>query len=271
VIDAHVHIWRLGRNGCTWPPPELAAIHRDFGLDDVAATIAGTGVEQVVLVQSQESEEDSAWLLGEAAAAPIVAGVVGWIDGAAPDPAARLARLQGRGPLAGVRVMAQDRPAEWLAGPALHGQFRALTDRELSLDLLVRPHHLAGCATLAGAFPDLRVIIDHAAKPPIASNGLCAWREAIAPAADRANMMCKLSGLITEAAPGAAIETLGPYVEAALSLFGAERLVWGSDWPVITLNGGYGAWLDFARTVIPSRHHDAVFGGNARIFYRLAT
>lgn len=270
MIDAHVHIWRLGRNGCTWPPPELAAIHRDFGRDDVAATIAGTGVEQVVLVQSQESEEDSAWLLGEAAAAPIVAGVVGWIDGAAPDPAARLIGLLHKGPLVGVRLMAQDHPAEWLADPALHDQCRALADRELSLDLLVRPHHLPGCIALAEAFPELRMIIDHAAKPLIAGDGFAAWREAIAPAADRANMMCKLSGLITEAAPGAAIETLAPYVEAALSLFGPERLVWGSDWPVITLNGGYGAWLDFARAVIPTCHHEAVFGGNARACYRLA-
>lgn len=270
MIDAHVHIWRLGRNGCAWPTPDLAAIHRDFGLADVAATLAGIGVDRVVLVQSQESEDDTAWLLAEAAAAPIAAGVVGWIEGAAIDPAARLARLKRQGPLVGVRLMAQDRPAAWLADPALHGQLRALADLGLSLDLLVRPPHLPGCAALADAFPGLRMIVDHCAKPPIAQDGLAAWREGVAPAAERPNMMCKLSGLITEAAPGAAMESLAPYAGAALDLFGPERLVWGSDWPVILLNGAYRDWLDLSRAVIPAQHHDAVFGGNARRFYGLA-
>jgi L-fuconolactonase len=270
VIDAHVHIWRLGRNGCVWPAPDLAAIHRDFGLDDVARTVANTGVDRIVLVQSQESEEDTAWLLAEAAASPLVAGVVGWIDGAATDPASRIAALQTQGPLAGLRVMAQDRPAEWLTDPALHGQFRALAEAGLALDLLVRPQHLAGCVMLAGAFPGLRMIIDHLAKPRIANDGLAAWREAIAPAAERPNLLCKLSGLITEAAPGAAMATLAPYVEAALDLFGPERLVWGSDWPVITLNGAYSDWLGLARSIIPERHHAGVFGGNASAFYGIA-
>lgn len=270
MIDAHVHIWRLGRNGCAWPTPDLAAIHRDFGLGDAAATIAETGVDRVVLVQSQESEEDSAWLLAEAAASPSVAGVVGWIDGAAADPVARIARLQELGPLVGLRVMAQDRPAAWLADPALKGQFAALADMGLSLDLLVRPQHLACCAALADAFPGLRMIVDHLAKPLIAHDDLAAWREGMAPVAERANMMCKLSGLITEAASGAEMATLAPYVEAALDLFGPERLVWGSDWPVINLNGDYSEWLGLARSVVPPRHHAAVFGGNACAFYGIA-
>lgn len=270
MIDAHVHIWRLGRNGCTWPTPDLAAIHRDFGLGEVAATIAGTGVDRVVLVQSQESEDDSAWLLAEAAASPLVAGVVGWIDDAASDPALRIARWRKLGPLVGLRAMAQDRPAEWLARPALHGQFRALAEGGLSLDLLVRPQHLPACLAVADAFPDLSMIIDHLAKPSIANDGLTAWRDAIAPAAERANMFCKLSGLITEAAPGAAMETLAPYIEAALDLFGPERLVWGSDWPVIALNGDYSAWLGLAQSVVPDRHRAAVFAGNAQAFYGLA-
>lgn len=270
MIDAHVHIWRLGRNGCTWPTPDLAPIHRDFGLDDVVATLADTGVEQVVLVQSQESEDDSAWLLAEAAGSPLAAGVVGWIEASAIDPSARILQLMRQGPLVGLRAMAQDRPAAWLADPALHGQFRVLADLGLSLDLLVRPPHLTCCSELADTFRDLRMIIDHIAKPLIAADGFAAWREAIAPVAERPNMMCKLSGLITEAAPGAAMESLAPYVEAALDLFGPERLVWGSDWPVILLNGTYRAWLELARSVVPARHHDAVFGGNALRFYRLA-
>jgi L-fuconolactonase len=270
VIDAHVHIWRLGRNGCTWPTPDLAAIHRDHELTDVARTIAGTGVDRVVLVQSQESEDDASWLLARATGAPVVAGVVGWVDSAAIDIRKRIANLQRQGRLVGLRVMAQDRPAEWLADAALHAQFEAMADAGLALDLLVRPQHLAACADLAADFPTLRMIIDHCAKPHIAHEGLSAWRAAIAPAAEQPNLICKLSGLITEAAPGQPVETLAPYIEAMLDLFGSERLVWGSDWPVINLNGDYRTWLDFARSAIPAAHHDAVFGGNARAFYRLA-
>jgi L-fuconolactonase len=270
VIDAHVHIWRLGRNGCAWPTPDLAAIHRDFELDDVAATIAATGVDRVVLVQSQESEADTAWLLAKAAASPLAAGVVGWIEESAIDPAPRIVRLQRQGPLVGLRVMAQDRAPAWLADPALRGQFQALAELELSLDLLVRPQHLACCSGLADAFPELRMIIDHVAKPQIASHGLAAWRERLAPVAERPNMACKLSGLITEAASGAAMETLAPYIETALDLFGPRRLMWGSDWPVINLNGDYSAWLGLARSVVPERDHAALFSDNARAFYRLA-
>jgi len=269
VIDAHVHIWRLGRNGCTWPTPDLAAIHRDHGLSDVQRVIATTGVEQVVLVQSQESEDDTAWLLGEAAASQIVAGVVGWIDAAAIDAGARIARLRSQGPLVGLRVMAQDRAPAWLTQTALDAQFDCMTEAGVALDLLVRPQHLEASARLAARFPQLPMVIDHCAKPAIAQDGLAAWREAIAPVAGRSNVRCKLSGLITEAAPGEAMEALAPYVEAALGLFGPERLIWGSDWPVINLNGTYRDWLDLARDVIPSSHHAAVFGGNARAFYRI--
>jgi L-fuconolactonase len=269
VIDAHVHIWRLGRDGCTWPTPDLPAIHRDYVLQDVSEVIAGTGVEQVVLVQSQENEEDTAWLLAGPGTSPIVAGVVGWMDPAGGDMTKRIASAGASGPLVGLRVMAQDRGAEWLGDPVLHGQFAAMADAGIALDLLVRPHHLRGCAELGRLFPDLPMVLDHSAKPRIAEGGLAPWREAIAPAAECPNMRCKLSGLITEAAPGAPMEALAPYAEVVLDLFGPERLIWGSDWPVMLLNGAYRDWLHFARSIIPAAHHAAVFGGNARAFYKV--
>jgi len=222
VIDAHVHIWRLGRNGCTWPPPDLTAIHRDHDLTDVVRTTAGTGVEHVVLVQSQESEDDTAWLLAEAAASPVAAGVVGWIDPAAIDVRARVERFQRQGPLVGLRVMAQDRPPEWLAAPTLHDMMRHLDEAELTLDLLIRPQHLPASIALAARFPALRMIIDHCAKPGIASHGLDAWREAIAPAAELPNMMCKLSGLITEAARNWQPSDFERYLDHVFACFGPE-------------------------------------------------
>jgi L-fuconolactonase len=268
VIDAHVHIWRLGRNGCTWPTPELDLIYQDHVLRDVSEVVAGTGVEKVILVQSQAHDDDTPWLLAEAAASALVAGVVGWLDHKAGNAGERIARLRALGPLVGLRVMAQDYPAEWLEDPALHDQCAAMAEADIALDLLVRPQHLPACARLGSLFPGLRMVIDHCAKPRIEEGGLAPWREKMAPVADHANMMCKLSGLITEAADGAPMESLAPYVEAVIELFGPERLIWGSDWPVLKLNGDYRSWLDFARSVVPAAHHSAVFGDNARAFYK---
>lgn len=269
MIDAHVHIWRLGRNGCTWPPSELETIHRDFVLADVDHAISTTGVDRVVLVQSQDHEDDTPWLLAEAAASPLVAGVVGWMEPGLSDAASRIAHYRELGPLVGLRAMAQDHPAEWLDNPALHDQFADMAAVGIALDLLVRPQHLPASERLASLFPALPMVLDHCAKPHIAENGLPDWREAIAHVAERPNMMCKLSGLITEATPDQPMDVLVPYVETALDLFGAERLIWGSDWPVLNLNGTYAEWLAFARAVVPAAHHEAVFGGNARAFYRL--
>ncbi len=231
--------------------------------------IAGTGVEGIVLVQSQESGLDTEWLLAEAADAPIVAGVVGWIDPAEEDVARRVAELAELGPLVGLRVMAQDRVPDWLAAPQLHGPCACLSDRNLALDLLIRPQHLAASIALAARFPTLRIVIDHGAKPRIAEQGLAAWRQAMAPAADRPNLFCKLSGLATEAPPGRPLAELAPYVATLLDLFGPERLIWGSDWPVLNLASDYRAWLDFARSAIPEADRAKVFGGTASLCYRL--
>ena len=271
MIDAHVHIWRLGRNGCTWPTPELDLIHHDHVLTDVAELVAGTGVDQVILVQSQPHDDDTPWLLAEAAASPLVAGVVGWLDHAAGGAGEKIAAFRERGPLVGLRVMAQDCPPEWLDDPMLHAQCAAMADADIALDLLVRPQHLPASARLGRLFPSLRMVVDHCAKPHVAANGLAAWCDAMTPIADLPNLTCKLSGLITEAAPGAPMDVLAPYVEAAFDLFGPERLIWGSDWPVLKLNGAYRAWLDFARSMIPAAHHGTVFGGNARIFYKVTS
>jgi L-fuconolactonase len=271
VIDAHVHIWRLGRNGCTWPTPDLELIHHDHVLTDVAEVVAGTGVDQVILVQSQAHDDDTLWVLAEAAASPLVAGVVGWLDHEAGRAEETIAALRKGGPLVGLRVMAQDCPPDWLDDPALHAQFAAMAEADIALDLLVRPQHLPGCARVGRLFPSLRMVVDHCAKPHIATNGLAPWCEALAPVAELPNMMCKYSGLITEAAPGAPMESLAPYVETVLDLFGPDRLIWGSDWPVLKLNGAYRAWLDFARSMIPAAHHAAVFDGNARTFYKVTS
>lgn len=269
MIDAHVHIWQLGANDCRWPTADLRAIHRDFTIDDVRPSAMAEGVSGLLLVQSQESERDTMWLLREALHTPFVRGVIGWTDLRAGDAEAALVRLAAAGPLKGIRIMAQDRPPEYLHVAAWIGGLSALATRGLVLDLLVRPQHLPASHAVARTCPDLRIVIDHCAKPFMRPGHPAAWQTAMAPLAALPNVHCKVSGLVTELAKDQSADEVRPYMAAALNLFGPERLIWGSDWPVLQLRSDYAAWLSLARAAIPAPHHAAVFGDNARRCYGL--
>ena len=267
MIDAHQHIWTLGRNGCTWPSEAEGPIFRDYGWADFEAVAAPLGVTRTVLVQSQEDARDTRWLIEIAEAAPAVAAVVGWADLAAPGAAEDVAALAARPKLNGLRPMVQDRSPDWYDDPALEPGLHAMAEHGLRLDALVRVPHLAALDRLAGRMPGLAIVIDHAAKPRIgADDGFAEWHSAIAPLSGRPNVFCKLSGLLTECgeAPAEAVEG---YIRAMLDLFGAERVMWGSDWPVLELVSSYTEWLDLARACVPAAAHEAVFGGTAARFY----
>ncbi|MDB5704021.1 MAG: hydrolase [Sphingomonas bacterium] len=267
MIDAHVHLWRIGANDCVWPTADLAGIHSDHELADYAKLAGPLGITGAILVQSQESERDSRWLLEQASGAALVAGVVGWADLRAHDIGARIEALASAGALVGLRPMVQDLAPGWFDDPALDAGLACLAAADLSLDALIRPHHLAALDRLASRHPTLRIVIDHAAKPAIGDDGYAAWHEAIAPLARHANVACKLSGLLTETAPGQPPRAVLPYLDAIVALFSGDRVIWGSDWPVLNLRGDYGGWLATARAAIPPVDRDAVFGGNVRRFY----
>lgn len=270
MIDAHQHIWTLGRNGCAWPTEAEGPIFRDYGLEDFQSEAVPHGVMCSVLVQSQEDARDTEWLLETAKQEPVIAAVVGWIDLAAPDAAKRVAALAARPKLKGLRPMVQDRAADWYDDPALERGFRAMIEHGLRLDALVRVPHLAALDRLSRRFPDLLVVVDHAAKPRIgAGDGFVEWLSAIAPLADRQNVFCKLSGLLTEC-DGAPLQGAEHYAAAVLELFGPERTMWGSDWPVLELVSNYGNWLGMVRNWLPASAHEDVFAGAAARFYGLA-
>jgi len=261
MIDAHVHLWRLGQNDCTWPTAEEAAIHRDVELAELVAVLDANGIDRAVLVQSQESPRDTDWLLGIARDSDRLGGVVGWAD---LRDAASVAARAADPLLVGLRPMVQDRAADWYDDPALDAGFAAMAGRGLALDALIRPRHLPSLARLAMRHPELAIVIDHAAKPEGAS-GLAAWRAAIAPLAACGHVHVKLSGLLNEVPE----ETIPETVALLLALFGPERLLWGSDWPVLTMAGRYAGWLGMARDLIPAGDREAVFGGNAMRVYGL--
>jgi len=255
VIDAHVHLWRIGEHGCMWPTPDLAAIHRDIELPELRALAAANGIEGVVLVQSQEDMADTDWLLS-LADDPLVRGVVGWADLSGPLP--------GHPMFKGLRPMVQDRDAGWYDDPAIDAGLAAMAQRGLVLDALIRPRHLPALHRLAARHPGLTIVIDHAAKPD--ARALARWEADMRAIADGPNVACKLSGLVTEPGLTARIEEI---IAILLDAFGNDRLLWGSDWPVLTLAGDYAGWLARARAAIGPAARDAVFGGNARRLYRL--
>jgi L-fuconolactonase len=204
---------------------------------------------------------------------PFILGVVGWADLKAPGAPARIAALAARPKLKGLRPMLQALEDDaWIDDVALDPAIDAMVTAGLSLDALVFTRHLPHLEAMARRHPDLTVIIDHAAKPPIAGGGLEPWRAQMRRLADLPQVWCKLSGLLTEAAPGAGPEALSPYVEHLVQVFGPERMIWGSDWPVLLLAGDYAGWLDMAQQLTAPLGDEArlaIFEDNARRAYCL--
>lgn len=270
-IDAHQHFWTLSRGDYGWLTPELGPIHRDFGPKDLAPLLARHGIERTILVQAAPTEAETAFLLGIAADTPGVAGVVGWTDFDAADAAARIAELAQEPLLVGLRPMVHDIPdADWLARPALGPAFEAMAATGLVFDALLKPRHIAPMLTALKRHPGLAVVIDHAAKPDLVAGDLGGWRDGIAALAADRRVFCKLSGLVTEAGADWTQEVLRPVFDHLLRNFGPERLIWGSDWPVVTLRADYARWYETAEgllAALPASQRDAIFGGNARRLY----
>lgn len=269
LIDSHCHVWRIGENDHAWPTSDLTVIHRDFSLRDFEQDSNSNGLSGAVLVQSQPSERDTVWLLGLAAADPLALGVVGWTDLAAPDAPDRIAALARDPWLKGLRPMLQDLASDWILDPKLALAIEAMIAADLSFDALVKPRHLPAMLELVRRWPDLRVVIDHGAKPEIAAGGLDPWREQMAALAARPGVHCKLSGLLTEAGAAPTADAVAPYAKHLIEVFAPDRLMWGSDWPVLNLAGDYPSWRAMCEAWVPSEQRLALFGETARRFYRL--
>jgi L-fuconolactonase len=273
LIDAHQHFWQVGRNGFVWPTPDLERIHCDYLPRDLDEIAARWGVTGSVLVQSQPSDLDTDWVLDMARGSDLVRGVVGWVDLLAPGAAERIAELAARPKFRGVRPMLQSLPDDaWIASPDLDPAIDALVAHDLSLDALVLTRHLNALRSLAARRPDLSIVIDHGAKPPIAGGNFDIWARGIADLASFDNVTCKLSGLLTEAGPRQSPDAIAPYVQHLIASFGPDRLMWGSDWPVVNLVASYGDWLALAQRLCgldTAAQVSALFGGTARRVYRL--
>lgn len=270
-IDAHQHFWQLAARGGAWPPPELAPIYRDFTPDDLAALLKQHGIGATVLVQSLPTEADTRFMLDLADRHEFIAAVVGWVDLKASAAPGRIAALAAHSRLRGLRPMLQDLDDDdWIDDPALAPAVDAMLRHGLRLDALVLPRHLQPLLAFARRHPALPIVIDHLAKPAMGGVPDAQWLRDMERLAAEPQVACKLSSMVTEAGPGWTVEQLMPYARHVLQVFGPERVMWGSDWPVVRLAGGYTAWVDASETLLAHlrpAQRDAVFGLNARRFY----
>jgi L-fuconolactonase len=270
-IDAHQHFWSLARGDYGWLTPAQGAIYRDYAPADLEPHLRRHGIGATILVQAAATMNETDDLLAIAAKTSFVAGVVGWVDFASPDAARVIARLCENPLLVGLRPMVQDIPDDdWLLRPELAPAFQAMIAHGLVFDALVLPRHLSRLKMLLERFPALAVVVDHAAKPQIRERLLDPWRADLKAIAAHPRACCKLSGLATEARSGWRTGDLAPYVEHVLASFGPERVLWGSDWPVLERNGTYDGWRAATGELLACLRdidRDAILGGNAMRVY----
>jgi L-fucono-1,5-lactonase len=273
VIDAHMHFWRYRLDEFGWLDEPMAALRRNFLPESAETELLLANVRAVVAVQARQSLIETAWLIELMRSSARVCAVVGWVDLTKRDVAADLDRFAGE--LAGVRHILQSEPdPSFMLRPDFQAGLRTLTERDLTYDILIFPRHLRTAIALVDQHPKQRFVLDHLAKPPIASCELEPWATELRDLARRPNVSVKLSGLVTEANWQAwKPPDFRPYFDVAREAFGAKRILYGSDYPVCTVAASYGTvkdlLLEYAASFTESERAD-LFGGNAQRFYRIS-
>jgi len=274
IIDSHQHFWQPGRFDYPWMNSSLGVLYRDYLPDQLEPILAQNGVVKTVLVQASNSVEESRWLLKLADRYAFIAAVVGWVDLTSADVDRQLDELTSQPKFKGVRHLVESEPADdWLVQPQVLRGLKRLSTYGVSYDLLVHTRHLKHIQKVVDACPDLKLVVDHMAKPPIAKGAIETWRQELRQVAGNANIHCKLSGLVTEANwTSWTTDDLRPYVDCAFELFGSSRLLFGSDHPVCLLAASYERVLESFRellTDLSADEQERIFGRNAAEFYRL--
>ncbi len=274
-VDAHQHFWNLTKVAYPWLGPEHGPIYRTFEAHDLEPLLRKAGIDKTVIVQAMDSYEDTDYMLDTAASHDWVGAVVGWVPLNRPAEAdLKLERYAKNRYFKGVRhLIHEEKDPDWVVQPAVIESLRLLAERDLTFDVVaVFPNHLKHVPFLAEQVPDLRMVIDHLAKPPIKDKGWEPWASQLAAAAACPNVYAKLSGLNTAASPDWSSSELQRYIDFAIHCFGASRLMYGSDWPVANLNGDYDAvWEETKKALsgYAQRDREAILGGTAAAFYRI--
>ena len=274
VIDAHQHFWQYDPARHAWMTEEMSAIRRDFLPTRYESECAANGVDASVVVQVDQTESETSFLLDLAERFPRIAGVVGWVDLRSPRVAERLEHFTQFKKLRGFRHIAQAEPDDrFLVQPGFLDGIARLRECNFTYDILVYPKQLPATIELVARFPQQPFVLDHLAKPFIKAGTLEPWASHIKTLAQNPNVFCKLSGLVTEADwRNWKADDFRAYFDVVFAAFGADRLMFGSDWPVCTLAAGYRQVKQLIEGYVDdhaSEHKGKIFGDNAVRFYRL--
>ena len=276
MIDAHFHAWQLDRGDYGWLTPALSPIYRDVKIGDWAQHASAHQIQGGGLVQAAPTLEETQFLLDQANLNPMVKGVVGWIDFMAENAIQNIVQCAASPLLKGLRPMLQDiQDPDWILLPKIQPVLNAMSEHHLVLDALIQPVHMSNILKVTRAHPNLKVVIDHGAKPIINPADMPSWKDLMTQLAQETasqQVMCKLSGLWTEAPKGSLIDTVAPWSQALLEIWTPKRLIWGSDWPVLELAGSYASWREFSLKLIENYSSDdqaLILGGNAINIYQL--
>lgn len=271
IIDSHMHIWAMARGDYDWLTPDLGPIYRDFSVDDVTDDLTRLGVDQVVLVQAAGTAAETDYMLSVARSNPNVGGVVGWVDFEAADAVDQVKHRADDPHMVGLRPMIADLDdADWVLRDEFAPVFQAMIDTGLIFDGHARPDLISRKVELAKRFPDLTIVLNHGGKPPIMGGDLTQWKKDVAALAACPNVVSKFSGLRTEAGDRLDDEAIRAATDHLLDVFGPSRLMWGSDWPVLTLAGDYTIWFEQTARLLAGVSDDdraQIMGGTTQSIY----
>lgn len=275
MLDAHQHFWKPARADYGWLTPSLGAIYRDFLPSDLWPLMQAAGITRTIAVQAAETEAETDFLLGLARETDFIAGVVGWLDMTAANFPARLAHYRAQPKWLGLRPVLQDHPPEAILDPRFRAALAEVARQDVPFDILTFPRHLPAMLTVLADVPDLAGIIDHISKPEMTKPGLSEWEGHMTALGRHPRLMCKISGMVTEAGPDWTVDRIRPFLHHAAKTFGPDRLVFGTDWPVCLLAASHAQVVDLARTLLAELYDAAdlekIFETNGARFYRLAT
>ena len=275
IIDSHQHFWKLSRNDYKWLTEDLLELYRDFMPNDLYPILNEHQIDKTIVVQAAPTVEETLFLLTLFEKYDWIAGVVGWLDFSSVNFQQNFEVLLRHPGFVGVRPMLQDlHEDDWILRPDVLKNVELLVQHDVPLDLLIKPRHIPYILELLKLFPKLRVVVNHIAKPNIAEQQLDGWKEAIEKIAMYPNAMCKLSGLVTEAThQNWTLEEFQPFITHVVNVFGTERVMFGSDWPVCNLSGTYNDVLMILMENLPAKllgkDLEMIFGENAKRFYKL--
>ncbi len=273
-LDAHQHFWKYNPSRDTWITEQMAVLKRDYCPGDVRPEMTASGIDGAIAVQADQSEAETNFLLELAEQNPWIAGVVGWVDLASDSINQRLESFSRFEKLRGLRHVVQSEPDDrFLLRPEIMHGIRSVGEFDRTFDLLIYPSQLPAALELVSRLPDQRFVLDHIAKPPIESGITAGWREGMFELAQNPNVFCKVSGMVTEAnwknwEPA----HFAPYLDVVFEAFSADRLIFGSDWPVCLLAASYRQVVELVSGYLkqlPADTHEKVFGENAMRCYGL--